>query len=100
MGVQEKVWHMFIGDSWLGTLTPTGADDSWYYADFNAGDSWGNFAPWFEQAVAAHMSGDDAGWENVYSQLLTMGLILSSDDGEVLNGPTVHIDGSSAWFFA
>lgn len=98
MSITEKVWHIYIGESWLGTLTPTGADENWYYADFGEGDAWGNYRPWFMQALEAHQAGDDASWENIYSQLLMMGLALVADDGETYQEPTIHIDGGSAWF--
>lgn len=92
----DKVWHLYIGQSWLGTLTPTGADDNWYYADFTQGDAWGNFAPWFNKAAEAQMSGGD--WESVYQQLYHMGLSLVADDGETYERPQVFVDGGSAWF--
>ena len=63
----NKVWHVYVGDSWVGTLTPTGSDESWFYANFNQGDAWGNFAPWFQRAMECHNCGDDAGWHNWYS---------------------------------
>ncbi len=94
----DKNWHIYIGNSYIGTLTPTGADDQWYQATFTAGDAWGNFAPWFNQAFAAHQSGDQAGWQNVYQQLTLMGLTITADDGESYSNPTILIDGGSAWF--
>jgi hypothetical protein len=98
VGITDKVWQIYVGDSWIGTLTPTGADDNWYYADFTQGDAWGNFAPWFKQAFEAHQAGDEATWQNVYSQLTLMGLTITADDGEAYDNPTLHIDGNSAWF--
>ena len=98
MSILDKTWHVYVGGSYIGTLTPTGSDDHWYYADFTQGDAWGNFAPWFKQAVDAFNAGDNAKWEGVYSQLTAMGLTLSSDDGEAYDAPTLHIDGGSAWF--
>lgn len=92
----DKTWHLYIGQSWLGTLTPNGSDDNWYYADFTEGDAWGNFAPWFKQAAEAQKSGGD--WEAVYQQLYMMGLSLVADDGESFENPAVFVDGSSAWF--
>jgi hypothetical protein len=100
VGITDKVWQVYVGDSWIGTLTPTGADDNWYYADFTQGDAWGNFAPWFKQAFEAHQAGDEATWQNVYSQLTLMGLTITADDGEAYDNPTLHIDGNSAWFVA
>ena len=98
MSILDKPWHIYVGDSWIGTLMPTTSDDTWYYADFSEGDAWGNFAPWFKQAYEAFRAEDDAAWQNIYSQLRLMGLALRSDDGESHANVTVHIDGSSAWF--
>ena len=98
MSALEKVWHVYVGDSWVGTLTPTGSDDEWYYANFSQGDAWGNFAPWFQHATEAYNGGDEAGWHNWYSQITAMGLLISSDDGESYRNPTLHIDGDNAWF--
>lgn len=98
MSIQDKTWHLYVGDSWLGTLTPTGADSDWHYAAFTPGDAWGNFKPWFIQAADAHKAGDDAAWNNVFSQLTVMGLALVADDGERYDNPTVVVDGSNAWF--
>ena len=98
MSITDKTWHVYVGESWIGSLTPSGADDDWYYADFSQGDAWGNFAPWFQQAVEAHKAGDEATWQNVYSQLTAMGLTIRADDGESYNNPTIHIDGGNAWF--
>ncbi len=98
VAITDKVWHVYVGQSWIGTLTPTNADNQWYYASFAPGDAWGNFAPWFAQAVQAHTAGDQAGWEKVYQQLTLMKLTLSADDGESYANPTLHIDGANAWF--
>ncbi len=97
MGISDKTWHLHVGGSWVGTLTPTGSDDTWYYASFSQGDAWGNFAPWFEQAAKAQQAGD-AGWQTTYDQLIAMGVTISADDGETYQNPTVLIDGGSAWF--
>jgi hypothetical protein len=93
-----KIWHVYVGDSWVGTLTPTGADDQWYYAQFSEGDAWGNFAPWFERAVECINCGDDSGWHTWYSQLTAMGIVITSEDGESYRNPTLHIHGNDAWF--
>ncbi|HEC24107.1 MAG TPA: hypothetical protein ENI95_14440 [Chloroflexi bacterium] len=98
MSILDKVWHVYVGDSWIGTLAPTGADDSWYYADFTEGDAWGNFAPWFREALAAFQAEDAEALEKVYSQLWLMGLVISAEDGESYTNPTVYIDGANAWF--
>lgn len=98
MSALDKVWHVYIGSSWVGTLTPTGSDDEWYYADFAAGDAWGNFAPWFQSAYECYRGGDEVGWHNWFAQLTAMGLTLSADDGEAYRNPTLHIDGTRAWF--
>ncbi len=98
MSIQDKVWHVYVGQSWIGTLTPTNADANWYYATFTPGDAWGNFAPWFQKAVEAHKAGDEAGWQQWYSQLTTMGVSIAADDGESYQNPTIHIDGGNAWF--
>ena len=97
MALTEKNWHIYVGGSLIGTLTPTGSDGQWVTASFAPGDGWGNFAPWFAQAYAAFQSGDDAGWQNVYSQLATMKLSIAADDGETHPNPTIHIDGTNAW---
>ncbi len=98
MSALDKTWHIYIGGSWLGTLTPTTADDQWYIADFTPGDAWGNFAPWFERAFEAFQNGDQPGWDNWYSQLTAMGVDLTAEDGETHHNPTLHIDGQQAWF--
>lgn len=98
VSVLDKAWHLYVGQSWVGTLTPTGSDETWYQASFSPGDGWGNFAPWFQRAYEAFSNGDEAGWNNWYSQLSQMGLVLTADDGESYQNPTIHIDGSSAWF--
>jgi len=98
VSILDNDWLIYVGDTWIGTLAPTGSDDDWYYADFTPGDGWGNFAPWFQQAVEAHKAGNDNDWNSIYSQLLSMGLTISADNGESYNGPTLHIDGSQAWF--
>lgn len=94
----DKDWHLYLGGSYLGTLQPTEADDHWTYAQFAAGDAWGNFAPWFQNAVQAHLNGDDATWAEVYGQIQAMGIYIEAEDGEAFNDLTVHIDGHSAWF--
>ena len=98
MSITEKLWQVYVGQSWIGTLSPTGSDDNWFYADFTEGDGWGNFAPWFKNAIEAHKSGDNATWETTYQQLTMMGLTISAEDGESYSNPTLHIDGASAWF--
>jgi hypothetical protein len=98
VSILDKTWHIYLGGSHIGTLTPTGADDNWYYANFTQGDAWGNFAPWFQQALTAFNAGDSAKWEGIYSQLTMMGLSLHADDGESYANPTLHIDGGTAWF--
>ncbi len=98
MSVLDKTWNLYVGQSWIGALTPTGSENEWVLASFAQGDGWGNFAPWFQKAYDAFSSGDEAGWDNWYSQLTRMGLVLSSDDGEAYQNPTVHIDGTHAWF--
>lgn len=99
MAIVHKVWHLYVGGSWIGTLTPTGEDANWVYAEFRQGDAWGNFAPWFRKAYDAHRIGNDAAWEDVYTQLISMDLVITSDDGERYESPTIHIDGRQAWFF-
>jgi len=94
----DKSWHIFVGESWVGTLHPTGADDDWIQADFEEGDAWGNFAPWFIKAAEAYADGDEAGWQSWISQLVAMGLTLRADDGESYASPTVIIEGGQAWF--
>jgi hypothetical protein len=98
VSITEKVWHITIGSSWVGSLTPTGADGDWYTAEFTEGDAWGNFAPWFRQAYAAYTAGDEATWRNMALQFQIMGLAISADDGESYANPAILIDGSSAWF--
>jgi hypothetical protein len=98
VSIMDKAWNLYIGESWLGTLTPTESDDNWYYADFAEGDAWLNFRPWFLQALEAQQAGDDAAWRAVYDQLYAMNLVLAADDGETFASPTVFIDGGSAWF--
>ena len=98
MDILGKEWQVFVGQSWIGTLTPTGADDDWYYADFTAGDAWGNFAPWFQQAIDAFEAEDDVAWESIYSQLVAMGITMRADDGETYTSFTLYVDGDSAWF--
>lgn len=98
MSITDKVWHIYVGSSHIGTLMPTGADENWYYASFAQGEAWGNFAPWFKQALDAHQSGDQDAWESIYSQLTMMGLTMTADDGESYTSPTLHIDGGNAWF--
>jgi hypothetical protein len=96
--ILDKEWQVYVGQSWIGTLTPTGADDEWYYADFSEGDAWGNFAPWFKQAVDAFEAEDDVAWQGIYSQLIAMGLEMRADDGETYTSFTLYVDGDSAWF--
>ena len=98
MDVLNTLWHLYVGQSWIGTLTPTDADDTWYYAVFSQGDAWGNFAPWFVKAYEAYAAGDEAGWQNVYDQLYLMGMTLVAEDGDAYENPTVLVDGSQAWF--
>ena len=98
MGILGAVWHLYVGQSWVGTLTPTGADETWYYADFVEGDAWGNFAPWFTTAFEAFQSGDEEAWQNIFGQLHMMGMALVAESGATYENPTVLIDGSSAWF--
>ena len=98
MDVLNTLWHLYVGQSWIGTLTPTDADDTWYYAVFSQGDAWGNFAPWFVKAYEAYAAGDEAGWQNVYDQLYLMGITLVAEDGDAYEDPTVLVDGSQAWF--
>ena len=98
MDVLNTLWHLYVGQSWVGTLTPTDADDTWYYAVFSQGDAWGNFAPWFVKAYEAYAAGDEAGWQNVYDQLYLMGMTLVAEDGDAYENPTVLVDGSQAWF--
>ncbi len=93
-----KVWHVYVGQSWVGTLTPTGQDGDWIGAGFSQGDAWGNFAPWFVKAAEAHQSGSEADWQEAQSQLAMMGVTLVSDDGETHANPTVITDGISGWF--
>lgn len=100
MALTDKAWHITVGGTWIGTLTPTGTDGDWVTASFTPGDGWGNFAPWFARAYAAFAAGDSAAWENIYSQLTLMKLSISADDGESYANPTIHIDGSNAWFSA
>lgn len=98
MDVLATTWYLYVGQSWIGTLTPTGADEDWYFADFAEGDAWGNFAPWFIKAYEAYADGDDAGWQSVYDQLNMMGMSLVAESGETFENPTVLIDGPNAWF--
>lgn len=98
MDVLNTLWHLYVGQSWVGTLTPTDADDTWYYAVFSQGDAWGNFAPWFVKAYEAYAAGDEAGWQNVYDQLYLMGMALVAEDGDAYENPTVLVEGSQAWF--
>ncbi len=98
MAVLDKVWQVYVGEAWIGTLSPTGSDSEWYYADFAQGDDWGNFAPWFDQAAAAFKAGDDSAWQNWHGQLTAMGLTITADDGESVHNPTLTINGSNAWF--
>jgi hypothetical protein len=100
VALTDKAWQITVGGTWIGTLTPTGADGGWVTASFAPGDGWGNFAPWFAQGYAAFAAGDEAGWKNVYSQLTTMGVAITADDGETHANPTIHIDGSNAWLSA
>jgi hypothetical protein len=93
-----KEWQVYVGQSWIGTLTPTGADEDWYYADFTEGDAWGNFAPWFRRAVDAFHAGDDVGWQSTYGQLIAMGIEMHADDGDSYASFTLFVDGGSAWF--
>lgn len=96
--ILDTIWYLYVGQSWIGTLTPTGADDSWYYAEFTEGDAWGNFAPWFIKAYKAYAAGDEQGWQNVYNQLYMMGLSLVAESGAAYENPTVLVDGGNAWF--
>ena len=98
MSIMEKNWHIYVGDSWIGTLTPVGADGDWIEADFAEGNGWGNFAPWFQKTADAYHAGNDDEWDNWYSQLTAMGLIIEADDGEAYTNPTLIIEGNSAWF--
>ncbi len=98
MSVLDKVWHLYIGQSWLGTLTPVNVDGDWVVAEFAQGDAWGNFAPWFVNSAKAFEEGDDEGWQLVYGQLSAMGIALVADDGETVEGPTVITNGDTAWF--
>lgn len=100
MSVLDNVWHLYIGQSWLGTLTPFEVGGDWIVAEFAQGDAWGNFAPWFVTAAKAFEVGDEEGWQTVYGQLAAMGIALVSDDGETLDSPTVITDGATAWFVA
>jgi hypothetical protein len=100
MALTDKAWHITVGGTWIGTLTPTGSDGQWVTASFTQGDAWGNFAPWFSQAYAAFSAGDEAGWQNVYNQLTMMKIAIAADDGETYATPIIHIDGSNAWFSA
>jgi hypothetical protein len=100
VALTDKAWHISVGDTVIGSLTPTGADGQWVTATFAPGDGWGNFAPWFSQAYAAFAAGDEAGWQTTYTQLTTMGLAITADDGETYASPTIHIDGTNAWFSA
>lgn len=97
MDVLNTLWYLYVGQSWVGTLTPTGAEDGWYFATFLEGDAWGNFAPWFVKAYEAYSAGDEAGWQRVYDQLCLMGLVLVAEDGDAYENPTILIDGSQAW---
>ncbi len=93
MSVLDKTWQVYLGGSHIGTLVPTGSDGGWVYADFQPGDAWGNFAPWFQQAAG--------GSEDAFNQLLQMGLSLVADqDGETLDSPQLAINGGSARFSA
>jgi hypothetical protein len=94
----SKSWYVFVGESWVGTLHPTGSDDEWIQADFEEGDAWGNFAPWFVKAAEAYQAGDEPGWQSWTLQLTAMGLSLRADDGESFSSPTIIIDGGQAWF--
>jgi hypothetical protein len=99
LSVLDTVWHLYVGSSWIGSLAPTGVDGEWVHAEFNEGDAWGNFAPWFQQAAEAYNAGDDDGWDDIYGQLYMMGMTLAPDDGgEVIPNPTVIVDGPDAWF--
>lgn len=98
MALTDKVWHVSLGGSYIGTLTPSGTDGQWTTAAFAPGEAWGNFAPWFAQAFAAFKSGDNAAWQGIYQQITMMGLAIAADDGESYSNPTLHIDGASAWF--
>ena len=98
MALTDKAWHVSIGGTYIGTLTPNGSDGQWVTASFAQGDGWGNFAPWFQQAYAAFSAGDDATWQTVYQQLTLMHLSIAADDGETHASPTLHIDGGNAWF--
>jgi hypothetical protein len=98
VSILDKTWHLYVGQSWVGSLMPTGSDDNWYYADFTEGDAWGNFRPWFVKAVEAQQAGDEGAWQATYEQLSFMGMALVADDGERYDSPTVFINGGSAWF--
>lgn len=98
MSVLGKVWHVYVGGSWVGTLTPTGTQGDWVEASFSPGDAWGNFAPWFIQAAEAFGAEDEESWQSPLSQLAMMGVSLVADDGETHANPTVITDGSSGWF--
>jgi hypothetical protein len=100
VALTDKAWHITVGGTWIGTLTPSGTDGEWVTASFSPGDGWGNFAPWFAQAYAAFAGGDQAGWQKVYEQLTLMKIAIAADDGESHANPTIHIDGSNAWFNA
>lgn len=94
----DKSWHIYLGDSWIGTLHPTTEDGDWIVAEFEAGDAWGNFAPWFQKAAAAYNDGDDAEWDKWYGQLTAMGLVIVADDEEAYDNPVILVDGAQAWF--
>lgn len=91
MSALDKTWQVYLGGAHIGTLAPAGIDGEWVVADFQPGDAWGNFAPWFQQAAA--------GDEDSFNQILQMGLsVVADQDGETIDGPALYIDGSSARF--
>jgi hypothetical protein len=98
MGLVEQKWHVYVGDTWLGTLTPTGEHEGWVGADFEPSDNWDNFSPWFAQAYDAHQNGDTGEWERIYSQIETMGLTITADSGETYDNPTLLVSEGEAWF--
>ncbi len=95
-----RVWMLVKGDEVLGMLTETGRRMSYVNCRFEALSAFAAYQAAFVNALRLLPSKDVSAWEQAFSDIQDLGLVLEpgSPAAQRIDDFHLYIDGEKAWF--
>jgi len=96
----SRSWNLKVGDEILGVLTRGSLDTPFVFCEFVANSPFSKYQAMFAKELALLNSDQMAPWEQAYSEIDALGLVLEPNDAtsELITEFILHIDGNKAWF--